>query len=153
MKALKQLYPQLVVKNFTGLTAFFLPGETESVIDVIFPHQSDLVETLANATWIENKEFRLVYRIPSLEEAMANKYGAMLNLSRGFNRRVLDSVDFAEMVLHAGTKGRAAIDLDRLAVLGELVGPAAAERKFSSLWNGPRPASRFTLRPIEQEGK
>src|SRR5437667_9206593 len=34
VNALKALYPQLETRTFVGLTAFFIPGETESVIDV-----------------------------------------------------------------------------------------------------------------------
>src|SRR5450759_873175 len=36
VKAVRALYPQLEVRTFPGLTAFFVQGERESVIDVIY---------------------------------------------------------------------------------------------------------------------
>ena len=56
VNAIRALYPQLEVRAFTGVTAFFVPGEKTSVIDVTYPHRADLEETLANPTWIENKQ-------------------------------------------------------------------------------------------------
>src|SRR6266536_543903 len=93
VNALRALYPQLEVRNFSGVTAFFVPGEKTSVIDITYPHRADLKETLRNPTWIENKEQGLRYRIPSLEEALANKYGAMPTLSRDLDKRMQDAVD------------------------------------------------------------
>src|SRR5436309_1022072 len=45
VKAFKELYPHLEARPFTGLTAFFMPGEKQSVLDVIYPHRADLEET------------------------------------------------------------------------------------------------------------
>src|SRR6266704_2239785 len=73
VSAIRTLYPQLEVRVFAGVTGFFIAGETTSVIDVTYPHRADLQETLANPTWTENKQLGLRYRIPSLEEALANK--------------------------------------------------------------------------------
>ena len=123
VKAIRTLYPQLEVRVFTGVTGFFLPGEKWSVIDVIYPHRADLEETLANPSWTENKELGLRYRIPSLEEALANKYGAMLALSRDLDKRVLDVADFTHMVTHSTDEGQRSIDLQRLEILGEKACP------------------------------
>ena len=121
VKAVQALYPDLELRSFAGLAAFFVPGETESVIDVVYPHRNDIAETLATAIWIEDKGKR--YRIPALEAALANKYGAMLSLGRDPIKRGQDGVDFATMVKHSMDKGRDPIDLERLAELGELVWP------------------------------
>jgi hypothetical protein len=123
VNAIKALYPQLEVRNFTGVMAFFVPGEKKSVIDVTYPHRADHLETLANPIWVENKEQGLRYRIPSLEEAMANKYGAMLTPTRDLDKRLQDLVDFTRMVQHSQDEGQRAIDLHRLEVLGEKVWP------------------------------
>jgi len=123
VKAIRDLYPQLEVRNLAGVTAFFIAGEKTSVIDVTYPHRADLAETLANPTWTENKELGLRYRIPSLEEALANKYGAMLTPSRSLDKRMQDAVDFTRMVQHASDPGRTAIDSQRLEFLGEKVWP------------------------------
>src|SRR5262249_61532821 len=98
--------------------------------------RADLEETLANPTWTENKELRLRYRIPSLEEALANKYGAMLTSSRELDKRMQDAVDFTRMVQHASDEGQQPIDLERLETLGEKVRPTGGGAEI--------------LRPVEQ---
>src|SRR5206468_12861016 len=123
VKAIRSLYPQLEVRNFAGVTAFFVPGEKASVIDVTYPHRADQAETLANPTWTENKDQGIRYRIPSLEEALANKYGAMLTPTRDLDKRMVDAVDFTRMVQHSGDEGQPAIDHQRLEILGEKVWP------------------------------
>ena len=65
--------------RFRLRSLFIIPGETTSVIDVFDPHRADLEEALTTAIWIDNKERGLRYRIPSLENALASKCGAMLN--------------------------------------------------------------------------
>jgi Aminoglycoside-2''-adenylyltransferase len=121
VNALKERYPGLEVRRFPGLTAFFVPGETESVIDVSFPNRKDNAATLETAIWVEERGQK--YRIPALEAALANKYGAMLSLGRDEAKRTMDAVDFHTMVKHSMDEGRQPIDLDRLAELGELVWP------------------------------
>src|SRR5436190_21509828 len=46
VNALKALYPELQMQQFHGVASFFLPGETQSVLDVTFPHRADIEETL-----------------------------------------------------------------------------------------------------------
>ena len=121
VKTLRELYPHLEVRTFSGVTAFFVPGDKRSVIDVIYPHRDDIVETLAHPIWVEDGGLR--YRIPSLEASLANKYGAMLSLSRDPGKRLLDAADFTKMVRHSIDEGEQAIDLERLRVLGEMVWP------------------------------
>jgi len=121
VNAIKALYPHLEVRVFVGVSGFFVPGEKESVIDVTYPHRPDLAETLAHPVWVEDRGLR--YRIPSLEAALANKYGAMLTPTRRLEKRVLDVVDFRLMVLHSLDEGQHPIDLSTLAALGEKVWP------------------------------
>src|SRR5438552_431269 len=112
--AIKALYPTLEHRTVYGVNAFFLPGETQSLIDVTYPHRHDLQETLANPVWTENKEENARYRVPRLEEALANKYGAMLTLSRLLPKRMIDAADFSWMVVHSMDHGAQPIDLERL---------------------------------------
>jgi hypothetical protein len=130
VKAIKQLYPELEVRDFTGVTAFFLPGENQSVIDITYPHRADLQETLDNPVWAENKAKGLKYRIPSLECALANKYGAMLTLSRESRKRRQDILDFEWMVTHSLDEGQPAIDLENLELLGEKVWPSGGGKEI-----------------------
>jgi Nucleotidyl transferase AbiEii toxin, Type IV TA system len=121
VNALRALYPSLEIRQFAGVTGFFLPGEKESVIDVTYPHRPDLQETLQTAIWVEEGGNR--YRVPALEAALANKYGAMLTLNRDPGKRGQDAVDFFYMVRHAAEEGRQPIDLEKLRDLGEKVWP------------------------------
>ena len=133
VKAMRALYPQLEVRAFSGLTAFFVQGEKESVIDVVYPHRADIEETLANPVWTENKEFGLRYRIPALEAALANKYGAMLTPIRDMEKRHIDVGDFTGMVRHSSDAGRQPIDLEKLEALGEKVWPGGGGREILRL--------------------
>lgn len=133
VNAIKELYPQHEVRTFTGLTAFFIPGKTASVIDVGCPYRADQEETLANPVWAENKELGLRYRVPSLEAALANKYGAMRTPTRDLARRMQDVVDFMQMVKHSLDEGRRPIDLEKLEVLGEKVWPGGGGKEILRL--------------------
>lgn len=121
VKVIRDLYPQLEERRFTGLTAFFPPGEKDSVIEIAHPQRRDNAETLATGIWIEERNLR--YRIPTLEAALANKYGAMLTPTRDPGKRGMDGVDFYNMVKHSLDEGREPIDLTVLESLGEMVWP------------------------------
>lgn len=147
VNAMRALYPQLEVRNIGNLTAFFVPGENESVIDVTTPHRADNVATLATAIWITNPQ-GIRYRIPALEAALANKYGAMLALGRDAVKKQMDAVDFSWMVKHSMDPGQKSIDLEKLAELGELVWPGGGGKEIlrfvEEVKQGgvPNPASR-----------
>ena len=132
VNAIRELYPQLEVHNLGGLTAFFVPGENQSVIDVTMPHRADNAATLETAVWVSGPR-GLRYRVPTLEAALANKYGAMLSLGRELKKRSLDAIDFGWMVTHSLDKGQQPIDLDKLAELGELVWPGGGGREILRL--------------------
>ncbi len=133
VKAITELYPQLEARRLPGIVALFLPGETDSVIDIVYPHRADIEDTLENAIWAEDKERGLRYRIPNLEEALANKYGAMLTPSRALDKRLMDLADFIRMVHHSTDPGRNPIDLERLAAVGEKVWPGGGGEKIKRL--------------------
>jgi len=121
VSAIRALYPQLEARRFAGVTGFFPPGEKQSVVDVTYPHRPDNAETLRTAVWVAERNQK--YRVPSLEAALANKYGAMLTPTRDSIKRGQDGVDFAAMVKHSLDEGRQAIDLAKLEALGEMVWP------------------------------
>jgi hypothetical protein len=131
VKAMKELYPGLETKVLFGVTAFFLPGETQSVLNVTYPHRADNAATLEQAIWLEKDGLR--YRILTLENALANKYGAMLAVSRDPLKRALDAVDFGWMVRHSSDPGQTPIDLERLRTLGELVWPGGGGEEILRL--------------------
>src|SRR5262249_3881257 len=112
-------------------TAFFVPGEKDSVIDVTYPHRQDLEETLAHPVWVQDRGLK--YRIPSREAALANKYGAMLTPNRNLEKRMQDVVDFRLMVQHSRDEGQQPIDLQKLAALGEKVWPGGGGEEILRL--------------------
>ena len=131
VNALKALYPNLEVRQFAGVTSFFAPGETASLIDVTYTHRADIQETLATAVWVMEGGHK--YRVPALEAALANKYGAMLTPMRDPGKRAQDGVDFYFMVKKATEEGAHGIDLDRVAVLGEKVWPGGGGKELLRL--------------------
>jgi hypothetical protein len=131
VKDMQNLYPELEMHNLAGVAAFFVPGETQSVIDVVYPHRLDIAETLATAIWVEDEGLK--YRIPSLEAALANKYGASLTLTREVGKRGQDMLDFYYMVKHTLDEGRTPIDLEQLEKLGELVCPDGGGKEILRL--------------------
>jgi hypothetical protein len=131
VNVIRALFPQLEARRFAGATGFFPPGENESVIDVIHPHRPDNAETLRTAIWVEERNQH--YRIPSLEAALANKYGAMRTPTRDAVKRAMDAVDFCYMVKHSQDEGRQPIDLARLEALGELVWPGGGGKEILRL--------------------
>ena len=72
-------------RRFGNVTAFFAPGETMSLIDVTCPFRADNEATLQTAIWVKGKNVK--YRVPTLEAALANKYGAMLAPGRDAGKR------------------------------------------------------------------
>ena len=131
LNALKELYPKLEVREFGNVTAFFVPGETESVIDLCLPHRESDVAMLETAIWV--KDEGLKYRVPTLESALAAKYGAMLNPLRGPEKRGMDAVDFSFMVKHSMKKSRTPIDMEKLYALGELIWPGGGGKEILRL--------------------
>ncbi len=131
VNALKVLYPQLETRRFSGVTAFVVPGKKESVIDVTYPLRADNEVTLRTAIWVGKGPGR--YKIPTLEAALANKYGAMLALGRDPGKRAQDMLDFYWMVRHSTDKGRPPIDLKKLATLGEMVWPGGGGQEIVRL--------------------
>ncbi len=121
VNVIRALFPHLEPRRFAGVTGFFPPGEKHSVVDVTYPHRPDNAETLRTAVWVEERNQK--YRVPTLEAALANKYGAMLTPTRDSIKRGQDGVDFAAMVKHSLDEGREPIDLATLEALGEMVWP------------------------------
>jgi hypothetical protein len=131
VKAIRELYPQLEERRFAAQTAFIAPGEKESLIEVIYPLRPDNEQALRTGVWVEERNQR--FRIPTLEAALANKYGAMLTLGRDPGKRTIDAADFYNMVKHSQDEGRQPIDLTKLESLGEMVWPGGGGKEILRL--------------------
>jgi hypothetical protein len=146
VKALHELYPHLEMRTFYGVTGFFVPGDKRSVIDVTYPHRADIEETLAHPVWVNDAGLK--YRIPSLEAALANKYGAMLTLSRNVSKRLQDAADFAKVVQHSFEEVNKPIDLDRLRFLGDKVWPEGGGDEILRLVEGVKQGRGINLEAL-----
>jgi hypothetical protein len=145
VKAIRELYPQLEERSFPGLIAFFVPGEKDSVVDMIYPHRAHLAEALEDPVWTENKEEGLRCRIAALEAALSSKYGAMLNPTRDRLKRMQDIIDFSWMVRHSQDEGRQPIDLHRLEMLGEKVWPGGGGKEILRMVESERAGKAISL--------
>lgn len=85
-------------------------------IDIMKPYQPVIHAALKHTRTVTSG--RLTYKIPSLEMALALKFAPMVSLNRSDIDKQQDAVDFARVVVN-----NPAIDLVKLAVLGELVYP------------------------------
>jgi len=145
VKALRELLPDLEYREFAGVAGFFPPGEKQSVLDVSYPHRFDLQETLATAIWVEDEGLR--FRIPTLEAALANKYGAMLCLTRDAAKRLVDMSDFINMVNHSTDYARGPIDLDKLGDLAETIWKSGGRAEILRMVKEAK-AGRIPLMPL-----
>jgi hypothetical protein len=131
VKAIRELYPNLKVDLTGGITSFVPPSETHAVIDVVYPLRFDTQVTLETAIWTEDEGRR--YRIPALEAALANKYGASITLDREVGKRAQDMIDFYNMVLLSTEYGRTPIDLQWLGDIAETVWPSGGRAEILRL--------------------
>jgi hypothetical protein len=145
VNALKSLYPGMEVRERSGVVSFFVPREKEPVIDVIAPHRPDIEVTLQTGLWVDYEGLR--FRIPELEPALANKYGAMLAPDRDPLTRLQDAVHFSYMARHSADEGREPIDLARLSALGELAWPGRGGAEILRLVEQARTGQVPTLDP------
>jgi hypothetical protein len=151
VNALKARFPELEVRQLRQLTAFFPPGEKTSVIDVSLPFRKDNAEALVDTVLIDDKENGVRYRIPSLECALANKYGAMVVVTRAAEKRLMDVADFTLMVKHSDDQEQKPIDLVRLEALGELVWAGGGGEEILRLVDRVREGKVIDLNALAQE--
>ncbi len=114
--ALRAAWPDLMVRELSQVVRFMddkdpdPEGNPKPVIDLMLPwgkHQESIL-----------KEFVVVdqetgHRIPTLEAALASKYGAMVSSHRDWRKKQQDAVDFRNMV-HANHEHIRVDDLKRL---------------------------------------
>jgi hypothetical protein len=114
IRVLQQAFPTLEYLD-TPVVARFRDNEIgKVVIDVIKPNQPLFRGALKHAHTVHANN--QVYKIPSLELALAMKFAAMISPHRGTGERHMDAHDFILMV-QANRK----IDLAALAEFGERV--------------------------------
>jgi len=120
LKALLAAFPQLEADDHPVVTRLREKGTREVRIDVMKPNQELFREGLKHTHTVESKGE--VYKVPSLEMALTMKFAPMISLNRADEDKHIDAHDFITVV-----KRNPEIDLEKLAVLGNLVYPGGGK--------------------------
>jgi hypothetical protein len=112
IRAVCEAYPALPVENFPAVTRFLDPADQTAVIDLMKP-----VEEIYRTALKTNTAGGKTHRIPTLEVALARKFGAMTSPNRSERKKHLDAADLIAMVEHQFDR----IDRDVLFSLGEMI--------------------------------
>jgi hypothetical protein len=120
VKALLTAFPHLEAEDHPVVIRFLDKATREVRIDVMKPNQELFRDALKHAETVQTKGH--VYRIPSLEMAITMKFAPMISLNRSDEDKYIDAHDFITIV-----KRNPNIDLDKLAVLGDLVYPGGGK--------------------------
>src|SRR5262249_23086263 len=112
VRAVREAYPALPVEDFPAVTRFLDPADQTAVIDLMKPVEEIYKEALKTNTAVGK-----THRIPTLEVALACKFGAMTSTNRSERKKHLDAADLIAMVEHQFDR----IERDVLFSLGEMV--------------------------------
>lgn len=115
VRALTEAFPSLEPVELEVVTRLKRRNSDDILIDVMKP--TALYREAFKHTH-EVQSGKVSYRVPSLEMALAMKFGPMVSLTRDGAKKLVDSHDFIMMV-----RSHEDIDLEELARLGDLVFP------------------------------
>jgi hypothetical protein len=119
-RALLAVYPQLQVDDQEVVVRLSDPESGKVVIDIMKSNQPLYRECLKHTQTVQSEGES--YRIPTLEMALAMKFGPMVSIVRADGKKLRDASDFVIMV-----KANPSIDVELLAELGELVYPGGGK--------------------------
>jgi len=120
VRLLGDTYPHLEAEDHEVVTRFRDRESQRVLIDVMKPMEPHVKAALKNVVNIEMESVPI--RIPTLEMALALKLAPMISLVREDEKKYKDAADFISMV-----KFNPAIDLEKLAELGDLVYPGGGK--------------------------
>jgi hypothetical protein len=119
-RALLAAFPQLVVDDQEVVVRLLDPEGGKVLVDIMKGNQPLYREALKHTHTVESEG--QTFKIPSLEMALAMKFGPMVSVMRADAKKYRDASDFMLMV-----KVNPNIDLALLAELGELVYPGGGK--------------------------
>jgi hypothetical protein len=114
VRALLDAFPHLQEDDQEVVTRLRDPATNRVVIDVVKTNQPLYRVALKHCQDISSRG--QAYKIPTLEMALAMKFGPMISLTRADADKYQDAADFMRMI-HANAN----IDLEQLAELGDLI--------------------------------
>jgi hypothetical protein len=112
VRAIRFAFPALVMEDYPAVTRFLDPADRQAVIDLMKP-----VEEIHQSVLKQTKPAGSAHRFPTLEMALACKFGAMTSPNRGERKKHLDAADLIAIVERHFNN----IDRDVLFSLGEMV--------------------------------
>ena len=116
VRILLKAFPHLEAIDFEAVTRLRNRETHEIAIDVMKANQP-LYRVALKHTRLASAGDQ-TYKIPSLEMALAMKFGSMISVNRADLDKRQDAVDFGRMVL-----ANPEVDMDKLAEFGDLVYP------------------------------
>jgi hypothetical protein len=119
-RALLAVYPQLQVDDQEVVVRLSDPESGKVVIDIMKSNQPLYRECLKHTQTIESEGES--YKIPTVEMALAMKFGPMVSIVRAEEKKYRDASDFMRIV-----KTNPNIDLELLEELGDLVYPGGGK--------------------------
>ena len=137
IKALLAAFPHLKADDEEVVTRLRDPETGHVVIDVIKPNQPLYRVGLKHTHTVEVEGE--IYEVPSLEMALAMKFGPMVSPNRATEKKYLDAHDFIQMA-----KTNSDIDMQRLSELAELVYPGGG-KEIATLVAQARAGERLKL--------
>jgi hypothetical protein len=114
MRAIREAFPHLGVRDLPVVTRFIDPGSKVALVDLMKPTDSLLKTIFKNS--VAQKIEGEPGRIPDLEMAAAMKFAAMIGVYRQHPDKLQDAADFARVIAM-----NPRLDVERLARLAELV--------------------------------
>jgi hypothetical protein len=119
-RSLLDAFPHLVADDQEVVIRLRDAATQDVSIDLIKPTQPLYRVVFKHTVSVELEDQQ--YRIPSLEMALAMKFGPMVSPNREKTKKYLDAHDFATMA-----RANPDIDMEQLAQLGELVYPGGGK--------------------------
>jgi hypothetical protein len=117
VNVLKEVFPELVVKENAAVARFIDEATNKEVIDVMKPASRAMHAVFRHAIPIGR-----THRIPDLEMALVSKFLALTSENRRIDKRYVDLGDFTNIVLH----NRQDIDMKKLLRLAGAAQPRGA---------------------------
>jgi hypothetical protein len=118
VRALREAYPDLILKDLPVVARLMDPTSGKPVIDVMKPTQEVFKVVFRHTIPVGD-----THEIPDLEMALVSKFAAMTSPNRDRAKKMIDAGDFIDVVQY----NRDAIDLKKLKRLADKVYPKGGD--------------------------
>jgi hypothetical protein len=95
VRAIREAFPKLIMEDYPVVTRFKDPATGDPRIDLMKP-----LQTVFQIVFRYTQQVGESHRVPDLEMALISKFSAMVSPNRERTKKMQDTVDFADMVMH-----------------------------------------------------